>query len=250
VLIAAVVVLLSGSLIFLVTRPHSAALKQGITRAVQPNKAATVTAQASATAQANLIIQDPLSSSIHGLPLGQQDTGLYTFQNGAYHIKATSDKNDAVALLPNLSVSSTFVYTITLSEIDGLDNSTDANKVNTFGVIFRLSQPDSAHLSYYSFLINPNIAKPTYEFQKYDNSQSGDSRTTLWTGDIGDEYHLNHTVPNVLKISANGAHFSFNVNGKDIATKDDGALTSGQIGMIVNLNGTEVAYSQLLLTYH
>lgn len=251
ILIAAVVVLLFGSLVFLINRPHSSVPRQAITGTVQSNKAATVTAQANATAQANRIVQDPLSSNIHGWLLGQQDTGNYTFTNGAYHIKATSDKNDAVALLPNLTVSNNFVYTITLSEIAGLDNSTDANKVNTFGVLFRLAQPDDAHLSYYAFLINPNNAKPTYEFQKYDNSQGGqDPRTTLWSGDIGGEYHLDHNASNVLKISANGPHFAFNVNGKDIATKDDSALTSGQIGMIVNLNGTEIAFSQLLLTYH
>jgi serine/threonine protein kinase len=247
VLIAVAAVLIFGSIIFLLARPHSSA-PQKLTRGGQPDKAAT--AQASATA-ANLIVQDPLVSNIHGWPAGQNDTGIYAFGDGAYHIKATSDTNDAVALLPNLSVGDKFVYAVTLSEIDGLDNSTDAKKVNTFGVIFRLSQPDDQHLSYYAFLINPNKAKPTYEFQKYDSTEKPkDPRTSLWTGDIGGEYHLDHKVPNVLKISADGIHFAFNVNGKDIATKDDNSLTSGQIGMIVNLRDTEIAFSQLLLTYH
>jgi len=251
ILIAAVVVVLFGSLIFLVARPHSSTPTPGLTGNSQSNKFATVTAQANATAQANLIVADPLTSNIHGWPVGQNDTGVYTFDNGAYHIKATSDANDAVALLPNLSVTDKFVYTITLSEIAGLDNSTSANKVNTFGVLFRLSQPDDQHLSYYAFLINPNSSKPTYEFQKYDNSQRPkDPRTSLWTGDIGNEYHLDHNATNILKISANGGHFAFNVNGKDIATKDDSSLTAGQIGMIVNLRDTEIAFSQLLLTYH
>jgi hypothetical protein len=250
VLIAAVVVLLFGSLIFLVTRPHSSATTPRNTAHTQPNQAANGVVQATATAQANLIVADPLSSSIHGLPIGQTDTGVYSFVDGAYHIKATSEKNDAVALLPNLTVSDKFVYTISLSEIDGLDNSTDAKKVNTFGLLFRLSQPDDAHLSYYAFLIDPNSAKPTYEFQKYDSTQTPDPRSSLWTGKIGDEYHLDHKATNVLRISVDGAHFAFNVNGKDIGTKDDNALTSGQIGMIVNLRDTEIAFSNLLLTYH
>jgi hypothetical protein len=250
-LIAAVVVLLFGSVIFLVTRSYTSAPTRRSTGIAQSNKAATATAQASATAVANLIVADPLTSNIHGWPAGQNDLGIFAFQDGVYHIKATSDKNDAVALLPNLSVGLQFVYTITLSEFDGVDNSTDAKKVNTFGLLFRLAQPDNEHLSYYAFLINPNKAKPTYEFQKYDNSQNPkDPRTTLWTGPVGDEYHLDHKIPNVLRISADGNHFVFNVNGKDVSSKDDGSLTAGQIGMIVNLRDTEVAFSQLLLTYH
>jgi serine/threonine protein kinase len=249
ILIAAVVVFIFGSVSFLLTRFHSSA-PQKLTTTGLSSKAATAAAQASATAQANIIVQDPLSSNIHGWPLGQNDTGAYAFSGGAYHIKGTSDTNDAVALLPNLTVDK-FIYTITLSEINGLDNSTDAKKVNTFGMIFRLSQPDDQHLSYYAFLINPNKNKPTYEFQKYDSTQKPkDPRTSLWTGDIGGEYHLDHNATNVIRIVADGVHFAFNVNGKDIATKDDDSLTSGQIGMIVNLRDTEIAFSQLLLTSH
>jgi serine/threonine protein kinase len=254
ILITAVVLLLFGSVIVLVTRLHSPASTTSHSGTLQHNDAATVTAQASATALANIIVADPLTSNIHDWPSTPDgtgnDAGNYTFGNGGYHIKATSDKNDAVALLPNLSVSDKFVYTISLNEVSGLDNSTDAKKVNTFGLLFRLSQPDDQHLSYYAFLIDPNSAKPIYEFQKYDSTQQPDPRTTLWKADIGGEYHLDHGVNNVIKISADGAHLTFNVNGKDVGSKDDGSLTSGLVGMIVNLKDTEIAFSNLLLTKH
>ncbi len=246
-LIVAVVVLLFGSVFFLVTR--SSGSTTGRTGNVQLDKAATVGVQASATAQANLIVSDPLATNIHGWLSAQNETGIYSFKDGGYHIKAASDKNDAVALLPNLSVSDKFVYTISISEVDGVDK--DARKLNTFGLLFRFFLQDDQHLSYYAFLINPNADDPTYEFQKYDSFQDQDNlRTSLWKGKIGDEYHLDHKVNNTLKISANGPHFTFNVNGKDVGSKDDNGLASGQIGMIVNLKDTEIAFSNLRLTYH
>jgi hypothetical protein len=134
--------------------------------------------------------------------------------------------------------------------VNGQDKSTDANKVNTFGLLFRLYQQDDQHLSYYAFLINPNNANPTYEFQKYDSFHDGDPRTSLWSKKIEGEYHLNHGVNNTIRISANGSHFAFNVNGKDVGSKDDGILGAGQVGMIVNLKDTEIAFSNLLVTYH
>ena len=245
-LIVAVVVLLFGSVFFLVTR--SAGPKTS-TSTVPLDKAATAGVQASATAQANLIVTDPLTTNIHGWLSAKNETGVYSFKDGGYHIKAASDKNDAVALLPSLSVSDKFVYTISISEVDGVDK--DAGKLNTFGLLFRFFLQDNQHLSYYAFLINPNTDNPTYEFQKYDSFQGQDNlRTSLWKGKIGNEYHLDHKVNNTLKVSANGAHFTFNVNGKDVGSKDDNGLASGQIGMIVNLKDTEIAFSNLRLTYH
>jgi hypothetical protein len=41
-----------------------------------------------------------------------------------------------------------------------------------------------------------------------------------------------------------------NVNGKKVGSVQDGALNSGTIGMIVNLNGTEIAFQNLLLTHN
>jgi hypothetical protein len=35
-----------------------------------------------------------------------------------------------------------------------------------------------------------------------------------------------------------------------VKTAQDGALKSGTVGMIVNLNGTEVAFKDLLLTHN
>jgi len=40
------------------------------------------------------------------------------------------------------------------------------------------------------------------------------------------------------------------VNGKQVWTFQDSSFASGGVGMLVNLKGTEVAFSNLTLTYH
>jgi hypothetical protein len=55
---------------------------------------------------------------------------------------------------------------------------------------------------------------------------------------------------NTVKVFANGKNFTFTVNGKLIKTVQDSSLASGTIGMIVNYNGTEVAFTNLLLTHN
>ena len=46
----------------------------------------------------------------------------------------------------------------------------------------------------------------------------------------------------------NGATFTFTVNGKLVKTAQDRSIQSGTVGMLVNLDGTEVAFKDLLLT--
>jgi hypothetical protein len=43
--------------------------------------------------------------------------------------------------------------------------------------------------------------------------------------------------------------FTFFVNGKQVGTCKESALSSGSVGMLVNLDGAEVAFSNLLLTH-
>jgi len=38
------------------------------------------------------------------------------------------------------------------------------------------------------------------------------------------------------------------VNGKKLASAQDTSFKNGQIGMLVNLKGTEIAFSNLMLT--
>jgi hypothetical protein len=88
-----------------------------------------------------------------------------------------------------------------------------------------------------------------YQFWKYDDSQAT-IWTETWHQPFGAEFHQGHgnQAVNTFRIFANGSKFTITVNGKSIATAQDAALTGGTIGMIVNLNGTEVAFKNLLLT--
>jgi serine/threonine protein kinase len=254
-LVAMVILLIGGSVFFLAARFSGEKVSPPVrstpnSTVSQSNKTATVMAQASAIAQTNLIVSDPLAANIHGWPSGTEDNGVYTFTKETYHIKATNSSHVAIALLPTVprTPPEGFVYKIVMTEIDGLDDSTDSNKVNRFGLIFCFSNPDDQHLSYYQFLVDPNKAMPSYVFQKYDKTNEDSPLSELWTDDIGEEYHLDHGVNNSIKITKKGSLFTFNVNGQDVGSKDDDSLSSGQIGMVVNLKGTEVAFSNLLLT--
>ncbi|HEX6479925.1 MAG TPA: hypothetical protein VF043_13860, partial [Ktedonobacteraceae bacterium] len=59
--------------------------------------------------------------------------------------------------------------------------------------------------------------------------------------------HGPHSI-NTFKIFANGKNFTLIVNGKQVGTVRDGSFQSGALGMLVNKQGTEVAFSNLLLT--
>ena len=54
---------------------------------------------------------------------------------------------------------------------------------------------------------------------------------------------------NTFKILVNGKNYTLIVNGKQAWTIQDSSLTNGEVGMLVNLKGTEVAFSDLRLTY-
>src|SRR5260370_7827497 len=59
---------------------------KGMTAAGTPAVEATMTAQAIATANANIILTDPLTQNIHNWLVVTTGTMLYVFNNIAYHI--------------------------------------------------------------------------------------------------------------------------------------------------------------------
>jgi hypothetical protein len=99
-------------------------------------------------------------------------------------------------------------------------------------------------------ILNEN-GKSQYAFHKYAD-QSGPS---LWTQvgqtmKAGKEFYRGHgpDAVNTVKISANSSSFSFCVNGRLVGTATDAKpLRSGEVGLLVNLKGTELAFSHLLI---
>lgn len=243
--------LLGGSLGVLYVRSHNGQTTpttggvKGTNSA--PNLQATLSAQATATAQAGLILSDPLSSQIRNLPEGSSATRSFAFKNGAYHVTNLGKEGVAVVVpytLPNVPLS----YQLTMQEVRGDDTS----PVNSFGMIFRYNQQTKGGVSvstFYSFeVVNTTGSNGKYWFYKYDSS-SANPWTPIWSQSFGTEFHEGQGAgsANIFKVLANGSSFSFVVNNKLITSKPvvDKSYASGDVGMLVNLDGTEVAFSNL-----
>lgn len=199
---------------------------------------------ATATAQANTLLSDPLSQPIHNWPIVTNGSPLYAFENGAYHIAVNDNNNLALPLLPGENYTN-MAYTVTWQEVKGDDKA----DFDFFGIVFRYSEQqnngNTVH-TFYAFVYMPSTGE--YQLRKFNDSQ-GNPWTIVWHQGKGKEYNTGHNAKNTVKVAANGSKFTFIVNGKQVGTAQDKDLTSGQIGMIVNLNGFEVAYSNLTVTY-
>lgn len=228
---------------------HSPAqVKTGQTAIVRtPDLKAPATAQAEATFEANTILFDPLSQNIRNWPVLSSGTLLYQFKGGAYHITNNDSSRIAPAILPGVSLNQPFVYTLTMQEVRGDDTSIN----NEFGVIicFTSHQVNGKPVvSFYSFEVLNNKGGQ-YQFWKYDNSSgASDPWKELAEHPFGSEFDQGQGKQNTFTILVNGKNFTLIVNGKQVWRVSDSSLTSGGVGMLVNLKGTEVAFSNLRLT--
>jgi serine/threonine protein kinase len=211
----------------------------------RPNLSATATAQVQATADANIILSDPLVQNIHNFPISKNEF----FTGGAYHISNT-DGNAVAVVLAEQPLTIPNAYTITMMEVKGNDTSNN----NSFGMIIRFSQQKNGGktvTTFYSFEV-VNTSGGEYRFYKYDDSQGSPSKDwmQLWHTPFGREYHQGQGQrgTNTFRIYQNGANFIFTVNGKVVGNTRDGSLKSGTVGMLVNLKGTEVAFSNMQIT--
>ncbi len=214
-----------------------------------PNVKATTLAQATATARANIILDDPLSSNTNNWLTTPPN--VYAFKDGAYHITDQGD-NGRATVLQSAPFAGAIGYTLTMEEIKGDDTSPN----NSFGMIMRFNQQTKGKTTittFYSFEV-VNSKGGEYQFWKYDDTNGASAAnapwTKVWHQAFGNEFHQGHGVQNTntVKVFMNGAKFTITVNGKVLTTVQDNSLASGTVGMIVNLNGTEVAFKNLLLT--
>jgi serine/threonine protein kinase len=251
--LAMLVVLLlgTGALWFAHLRSNSKT-PADVTIARTPDVGATMAAQATVTAVANIILADPLGENIHNWPVMSSGSMIYAFKGGAYHITDNDDTRGAPAILPDLILKGPFVYTLTMQEIKGDDTSVN----NEFGMIFRatIQNKNGRTITTFYSLEALNKAGGEYQFWKYDNSLGSGSNTwnKLGSHPFGNEFHEGQGPKNIntFKIIANGKNFTLIVNGKKVWTFQDSSFASGGVGMLVNLKGTEVAFSNLTLTHH
>jgi serine/threonine protein kinase len=252
VIVALLLVLVgSGTLWFIQVHPRQTSSDHVATPT--PDVHATAMAQATATADANTILIDSLQENTHNWyvsPLANASK-VYVFENGAYHITDNDTVSSAIALLPlSTPLPGSFVSTLSMEEIKGNDTSVN----NQFGMIFRFSTHKNhgrTVTTFYAFEV-ANVKGGEYQFWKYDDSVYADTQawTKIWSHPFGGEFHAGHnTGYNTFRVAMKGSTFTFTVNGKQVGAAKDNMLTSGQIGMLVNLKGTEVAFSKLMLTY-
>ena len=248
VLIAAIVlVLFSSSVLWLIHLSSDQAAKDALKLTPTVNVAARASMSASATAAANTILTDALDENMHNWPVSLGKDQVFVFKNGAYHITPNDNTHSSIALLPDETFSSPLVYTLSVQEING----NDASIYNKFGMVMRYNihqNNGKTVTTFYSFDVT-NLKDGQYEFRKYDDSYGPtvSPYTRLWGQAFGPEYHVGHGK-NTFKIIMNKNKFTFIVNDKQVGTAQDDAFADGQIGMFVNLNGTEVAFSNLILT--
>jgi hypothetical protein len=256
VLVAVVLVVSTGMLWLAHSRSSQSSVKTSKTTVVAtPNFAETAAAQATATADANIILSDPLSQNIHNWTISTTGTKNYVFEDGAYHITDNNNTQGAPALLPDMPPSALHIplaYSLTMEEIKGNDSSVD----NSFGLIFRftiLKKGGKIVTTFYTFEVT-NTKGGQYQFWKYDDAwgSSVSPWTEIWYHTFGKEFHEGHGSGsiNTFKVFMNGSNFTFFVNGKQVGASRDNSISSGQVGMLVNLKGTEVAFRNLILAYH
>jgi eukaryotic-like serine/threonine-protein kinase len=156
----------------------------------------------------------------------------FFFDRGSYHVRNTSPNVVAVASYSGAEYRN-FRLTVVASEIfHASDNS------GYYGIIFRAS---SDQLHYYLFEIAPDDAS-RYFFRRYDDG----SWTPLINGNL--PVALKSNMPTTITVEAHDGEFTFQVNGKPIPqSASDSALFRGQIGLFVENQGTEVAFSQLYI---
>jgi len=245
VLLLLVLVIGTTSSVFLLIHNQSG---QTPTARKQPTPTMSASERATATANANVILADDLSQNIHNWPVGSQGWYTCAFVDGTYHITNNDSKRSAAALLAGRVVTAPFAYSLTMEQIKG--DQTALN--NLFGVILDASVQNIQGKQidkFYAFEVL-NKAGGQYQFWKYDNSKDGSPWKSLWSKNFGKEFSQGSgpSHVNTVKIIATGTMFTFIVNGTQVGTVKDSSFSGGAVGMLVNLNGAEIAFSHLLVT--
>ncbi|GAC1397556.1 MAG: hypothetical protein NVSMB49_03510 [Ktedonobacteraceae bacterium] len=247
--VAAVLLVLLASSTFWLMRTHTNTSRLTSTLAT-PNVMATAGAQATATMQANIILSDSLSTNSHNWHVATSGLQQYVFKDNAYHIINNDTKALALALLPDETLSGSYVYSLTMEAISGDESAI----TNQFGLVYCFSVHQKNGKTYKSFYIFEVANKKggSYQLLKYDDTGDPSSPwETLWSAPYGKEFHAGHGPGsvNTFKVAVNENKFTLIVNDKVVGKTQDSTLKSGLVGMLVNLDKTEVAFSKLLLTY-
>ncbi len=244
VLLAVIFLILLGSLggIFALTRARSNS-SASLLNSATANPTATSQAQATATVASNVIFSDQLNQNIHSLPISTTGAEQYVFKDGAYHISNASN-NSAAVVVPETFTQPVLAYQIDREEVKGDDTSPN----NTFGMILHYTKQGNKD-TFYTFEILNQKGSSQYSFYKYDSSK-GTPWNELWHANTGKEFHGGQGTKalNTIKVFDNAGTFTFYVNNQKVGSFKDTSYHGGLMGMLVNLKGTEVAFTNLYIT--
>jgi eukaryotic-like serine/threonine-protein kinase len=186
-----------------------------------------------ATAPAGNTLVDDLADN-SDWPISTNDTRhTFFFSDQHYYIQNTSSRFVALALYASHSYHD-FQLTVSMSEVKGPRNGADY-----YGIVFRSNAMQS---SYYLFEVVSG-GGGQYQFLRYNGQYktlAGGPAPSFVTG-IG--------KINTVTIEARGNTFSFSINGKAVGStitdSSEHALSTGEVGLYVEEQGTEVAFSHL-----
>jgi serine/threonine protein kinase len=171
----------------------------------------------------------------------------YFFKKGLYHINNKSSLTIATAFYNSKNNQfANFRLTVTASEVHGSFDSADY-----YGIIFRSSTDQN---SYYLFEIATSFGGQ-YEFLHYNGQSKKNIWNTLDNGTLNGTLtppSSNLSQTNVITVVAKDNLFKFYINNKHVGNpvadhSGDGFL-SGEIGLGVEEQNTEVAFSHLYIT--
>jgi serine/threonine protein kinase len=162
-------------------------------------------------------------------------SSTFFFKQQYYYILNTSAQDVALALYANHEYSD-FRLSVTLAEVQGPHDGADY-----YGVVFRSSNNQS---HYYLFEIITSSNTPQFAFWRYDGQWK------LITSGSTPALHPT-SASNTITIEARGNTFSFSINGQSlgqpVTDTSKMPLSSGAIGLYVEDEGSEVAFSNLYI---
>jgi len=189
-----------------------------------PNLQATVPA-----AIGNGVLADSLADNQQAWPM----SSTFFFEHGQYYIQNKSPRNVALALYAGHSFGN-FRLTVTMSEVYGLHDGADY-----YGVILRSATDQSG---YYLFEVTAWNGGQ-YAFLRYNGHYQ-----TLATGPAL-SLLPRFGQSNIITVEARGKTFTFFLNGKavgpPVTDSSRSTLTTGEIGLYVEEQRAEVAFSHL-----
>jgi len=187
-----------------------------------------------ATVPAGTTLVDDLANN-GNWPIDTGDKPTFFFSGQHYYIQNTSSRFVALALYATHSYHD-FQLTVNMSEVKGPRNGADY-----YGIVFR---SNDLQKSYYLFEV-VSWGGGQYQFLRYNGQY-----TTL-AGGLAPSLVTGIGKINTVTIEAHGNTFSFLINGKPVGSTitdtSHHALSTGEIGLYVEEQGTEVAFSHLYI---